>query len=58
MSRAWGDRGHHRARGSRSRNSIGGQPICVKTSGRTVGQMMLLEPAGMKMALGENLKRV
>jgi len=44
--------------GPGSGNVIGGQSICVKTAGKTVDQMTLLEPAGMKMALGENPKRV
>ena len=45
--------------GPGSANLIGGQWICVKTVPRaTVDQMILLEPAGMKMALGENPKRV
>jgi imidazolonepropionase-like amidohydrolase len=38
---------------------IGGQGICLKTVPKpTVDEMILLEPAGMKMALGENPKRV
>ncbi|MBN1933868.1 MAG: amidohydrolase family protein, partial [Anaerolineae bacterium] len=42
-----------------SANLIGGQWICVKTAPKaTVDEMILLEPAGMKMALGENPKRV
>ena len=45
--------------GPGSANVIGGQWICVKTAPKaTVEQMVLLEPAGMKMALGENPKRV
>ena len=44
--------------GPGSGNVIGGQSICVKTAGKTVTEMTLLEPAGMKMALGENPKRV
>ncbi|HNT76113.1 MAG TPA: amidohydrolase [Anaerolineae bacterium] len=45
--------------GPGSANVIGGQWICVKTAPKaTVEQMILLEPAGMKMALGENPKRV
>jgi len=44
--------------GPGSGNVIGGQSICVKTAGKTVSEMTLLEPAGMKMALGENPKRV
>jgi imidazolonepropionase-like amidohydrolase len=45
--------------GPGSGNVIGGQWVCLKTVPRTsVEQMVLLEPAGMKMALGENPKRV
>lgn len=45
--------------GPGSGNLIGGQWVCLKTAPRpTVEQMVLLEPAGMKMALGENPKRV
>jgi imidazolonepropionase-like amidohydrolase len=45
--------------GPGSANLIGGQWICVKTVSKpTVDGMTLLEPAGMKMALGENPKRV
>ncbi len=45
--------------GPGSANLIGGQWICVKTAPRaSVDQMILLEPAGMKMALGENPRRV
>jgi imidazolonepropionase-like amidohydrolase len=42
-----------------SGNVIGGQGVCLKTVPRaTVEAMVMLEPAGMKMALGENPKRV
>jgi imidazolonepropionase-like amidohydrolase len=45
--------------GPGSGNLIGGQGICLKTVPKaTVDEMVLLEPAGMKMALGENPKRV
>jgi len=45
--------------GPGSGNVIGGQAVCLKTVPRaTVEEMVLLEPAGMKMALGENPKRV
>jgi len=45
--------------GPGSANLIGGTWICIKTVNKpTVEQMVLLEPAGMKMALGENPKRV
>lgn len=45
--------------GPGSANVIGGQWVCLKTVPRVmVDEMVLLEPAGMKMALGENPKRV
>jgi len=45
--------------GPGSGNLIGGQWVCVKTPPKpSVEQMVLLEPAGMKMALGENPRRV
>ena len=45
--------------GPGSGNLIGGQWVCLKTAPQpSVEQMVLLEPAGMKMALGENPKRV
>jgi imidazolonepropionase-like amidohydrolase len=45
--------------GPGSANLIGGQWICIKTPPRpTTEEMILLEPAGMKMALGENPRRV
>jgi imidazolonepropionase-like amidohydrolase len=45
--------------GPGSGNVIGGQWVCVKTAAKSsVEEMVLLEPAGMKMALGENPKRV
>ncbi|MEE4195359.1 MAG: amidohydrolase [Anaerolineae bacterium] len=45
--------------GPGSANIIGGQWVCVKTAPQPcVEQMVLVEPAGMKMALGENPKRV
>lgn len=45
--------------GPGSGNLIGGQWVCIKTVPKpSVEQMVLLEPAGMKMALGENPKRV
>ena len=40
-----------------SANPIGGQTAAIKCWGRTVDQMVLREPAGMKSALGENPKR-
>ncbi len=45
--------------GPGSGNLIGGQWVCLKTAPQpSVEQMVLVEPAGMKMALGENPKRV
>jgi imidazolonepropionase-like amidohydrolase len=45
--------------GPGSGNLIGGQWVCLKTVPKpSVEQMVLKEPAGMKMALGENPKRV
>jgi imidazolonepropionase-like amidohydrolase len=41
-----------------SGNPIGGQTVAVKCWGRTVDDMVLREPAGLKSALGENPKRV
>lgn len=45
--------------GPGSGNLIGGQWVCLKTLPKpSIEDMVLLEPAGMKMALGENPKRV
>jgi imidazolonepropionase-like amidohydrolase len=45
--------------GPGSGNIVCGQSLCVKTVPRpSVEQMVLLNPAGMKMALGENPRRV
>jgi imidazolonepropionase-like amidohydrolase len=41
-----------------SGNPIGGQTAAIKCWGRTVDDMVLRAPAGMKSALGENPKRV
>jgi imidazolonepropionase-like amidohydrolase len=41
-----------------SGNPIGGQTVVLKCWGRTVDEMLLREPAGIKSALGENPKRV
>ena len=44
--------------GPGSGNLFGGQWVCLKTVPKpSVEEMVLLEPAGMKMALGENPKR-
>ncbi|MEE8594202.1 MAG: amidohydrolase [Candidatus Bipolaricaulota bacterium] len=44
--------------GPGSGNLVGGQTAVVKTRGRTIEDMLVRFPAGMKMALGENPKRV
>ena len=45
--------------GPGSGNLVGGQWVCLKTAPKaSVEEMVLLEPAGMKMALGENPRRV
>jgi imidazolonepropionase-like amidohydrolase len=41
-----------------SGNPVGGQTVALKCWGRTVDEMVLREPSGMKSALGENPKRV
>src|SRR5215831_19153152 len=41
-----------------SANPIGGQTVALKCWGRTVDEMVLRQPSGMKSALGENPKRV
>src|SRR5580658_1962428 len=41
-----------------SGNPIGGQTCALKCWGRTVDEMVLRAPAGLKSALGENPKRV
>jgi imidazolonepropionase-like amidohydrolase len=41
-----------------SGNPIGGQTAALKCWGRTVDEMLLKAPAGMKAALGENPKRI
>jgi len=44
--------------GPGSANIVGGQTAIIKTWGRTVEEMLVRAPAAMKMALGENPKRV
>lgn len=44
--------------GPGSANVIGGQFITIKTKGKRVDQMVLQQPAAMKIALGENPKRI
>jgi imidazolonepropionase-like amidohydrolase len=41
-----------------SANPIGGQVAVVKAAGSVADEMVISEPAGVKMALGENPKRV
>jgi imidazolonepropionase-like amidohydrolase len=41
-----------------SGNPIGGQTVAIKCWGRTVDEMLLRQPSGLKSALGENPKRV
>ncbi|OFR91144.1 MULTISPECIES: amidohydrolase [Micrococcus] len=41
-----------------SGNPIGGQAVAMHTHGRTVDEMVLRSPAGVKSALGENPKNV
>jgi imidazolonepropionase-like amidohydrolase len=41
-----------------SANPIGGQTVAIKCWGRTVDEMVLRSPSGLKSALGENPKRV
>jgi imidazolonepropionase-like amidohydrolase len=41
-----------------SANAIGGQTVAIRCWGRTVEDMVLRSPSGMKSALGENPKRV
>jgi imidazolonepropionase-like amidohydrolase len=41
-----------------SGNVIGGQGVAVKTWGERPAERIILEPSGLKMALGENPKRV
>lgn len=44
--------------GPGSANVIGGQFAALKTYGKDIDEMLLREPVAMKMALGENPKRV
>ena len=44
--------------GPGSANVIGGQTVVIKTCGKTVDEMLVCAPVAMKMALGENPKRV
>jgi imidazolonepropionase-like amidohydrolase len=42
--------------GPGSSNIVGGQFVFIKTQGRSIDKMVVLEPAAMKIALGENPK--
>lgn len=42
--------------GPGSSNVVGGQFVFIKTTGRQIDNMTLLEPAAMKVAFGENIK--
>lgn len=41
-----------------SANVIGGQTAVIKTTGKNIAKMILKEKAGLKLALGENPKRI
>lgn len=42
--------------GPGSSNVVGGQFLFIKTYGRAIDNMVVLEPAAMKIAFGENIK--
>jgi len=42
--------------GPGSPNVVGGQCVFIKTHGRSIDEMVVLEPAAMKIAFGENTK--
>jgi imidazolonepropionase-like amidohydrolase len=44
--------------GPGSANVVGGQFVFMKTRGKSIDDMIVLEPAAMKVAFGENPKRV
>jgi imidazolonepropionase-like amidohydrolase len=44
--------------GPGSANVVGGESIVIKTHGKTIDDMVLKNPAGIKAAFGENPKRV
>lgn len=44
--------------GPGSANVLGGESIVIKTKGKTIDEMILKNPAGLKTAFGENPKRV
>jgi imidazolonepropionase-like amidohydrolase len=41
-----------------SQNVIGGTTCVIKTAGKNIDKMIIQEPAGLKIALGENPKRI
>ncbi|MBO9130971.1 amidohydrolase [Bacillus sp. 165] len=41
-----------------SQNVIGGTTCTIKTAGKSIDKMIIKEPAGLKLALGENPKRI
>ena len=41
-----------------SANVIGGEMVAVKTAGKVIDKMIIKEPVGLKVAFGENPKRV
>jgi imidazolonepropionase-like amidohydrolase len=41
-----------------SANVIGGQTAVIKTTGKNIKKMIVRQPAGLKIALGENPKRI
>ncbi|MDF2685826.1 MAG: amidohydrolase [Clostridia bacterium] len=43
--------------GPGSSNVVGGQFVFIKTNGRSIDDMIVLEPAAMKIAFGENPKK-
>lgn len=44
--------------GPGSANVIGGESVAIKTCGRVIDRMVIRQPAGLKVAFGENPKRV
>lgn len=44
--------------GPGSANVIGGESVAIKTYGRVIDRMVIRQPAGLKVAFGENPKRV
>ncbi|NPV26103.1 MAG: amidohydrolase [Firmicutes bacterium] len=44
--------------GPGSANVLGGENVVIKTYGRVIDRMVVRQPAGLKVALGENPKRI